>query len=201
MQKRQVVKHTATWDPSQAGAQYDPSQNANRDYANGAEGSYNQFIHGKYVGTGTIGPSVWSAMNSPTGGGSPGAGMFAAGGGDLRPGPDGKSTYRYDMGEKPNPDMHIYHNGDPKGDETNIDHEGKVRTGNHHGRGLKNSPKKLRSPYRSVIKTFLERAGMAADAITEVLDGITLDIPIFTYYDPTSIHHTEVNGIDISPHG
>ena len=111
--------------------------------------------------------------------------MFA--GGPLQPGPGG-SKYRYDMGEQPKPDMHIYHNGDPKGPETNINHEGKLRVGEHRGRILKEIPKKMKAAYRPIIKTFLERAGMAADAIEGVLDGLTLDIPVFSFYDPRLLY-------------
>ena len=103
--------------------------------------------------------------------------------GDFKAGPDGKSIYRTDMGEADGPDMHIYHNGDPHGPETNIDQNGKLRLGKHRGRELKELPKKLKKVYRPAIKTFLQRAGMAADAIEAALDGLTLDIPIF-YFDP-----------------
>ncbi len=113
-----------------------------------------------------------------------GGGLNMGAGGMLRPGPDGKSNFEYHMREQPDPDMHIYPDGNPKGDEININHEGKLRTGLHKGRELlKQIPKKLKSAYRPIIKTFLQRAGMAADAIEAALDDLTLDIPII-YFDP-----------------
>ena len=125
-----------------------------------------------------------------------GGGMIAAG--KLMPGPDG-SKFRYDMGEQPHPDMHIYHNGDPKGPETNIDHEGKLRIGTHHGRELKEIPKKMKTGYRSIIKTFLERAGVAAESIEGALDGLTLDIPVVSIFDYSATHRKYYRGIDVTP--
>ena len=46
-----------------------------RDYRNGVEGTYDQFINGKYAGTDTIGLSAWDQMNNCQSGASPGAGM------------------------------------------------------------------------------------------------------------------------------
>ena len=139
-------------------------------------------------------PSAWNGFGMG-GGMGPGLGGGASLG-MLLPGPKG-TTYRMHIGEQPTPDMHIYHNNG----ETNIDNKGKLRTGPHRGSELKELPKKLKSGYRPIIKTFLERAGVAADAIEEVLDGLTLDIPIVGYYDPTSLYHRESNGVDITPRG
>lgn len=121
--------------------------------------------------------------------------------GMILPGPDGKSTYEYHMGEQPKPDMHIWHKGNTDGPETNIDHNGKVRLERHHGRELKELPKKLKKVYRPIIRTFLERAGMAADAIGAALEDILGTVPIVVYYDSSSYYHREVNGVDVTPHG
>ena len=188
---------TMIYDPSKANAQYTGPSNW-PDYHNGVDGVYDFFKsdgHGGYVywGTDAIGPgSLIDAINNipmSSGTGSPSTGGMIAGG-QLQPGPDG-SKFRYDMGEQPKPDMHIYHNGDPKGPETNIDHKGRLRVGEHRGRILKEIPKKMRNAYRPIIRTFLERAGMAGEAIGEALDGLTLDIPIIGYYDPRLIYQNQ----------
>ncbi len=99
--------------------------------------------------------------------------------GAAQQGPKG-TTYRMDMGEKPKPDMHIYHSQG----ETNIDHEGKFRTGMHRGQELKPLPKNLQSAYRNIIKSFLQKAGLGAAAIGAALDGMSVDLGIVFIYDP-----------------
>ena len=67
------------------------------------------------------------------------------------------------------------------------------------GLGMRLSKTDGGAGYRSIIKTFLERAGMAAETIEGALDGLTLDIPIYGYYDPTLIHQKHQGGIDVMP--
>ena len=67
------------------------------------------------------------------------------------------------------------------------------------GLGMRLSKTDGGAGYRSIIKTFLERAGMAAETIEGALDGLTLDIPIYGYYDPTLIHQKHQGGIDVTP--
>ncbi len=163
----------------------------NQQFHEGDYGTYNEYGpngsgDGKlyYSGTLTVGPSALDTMMQGGMGlnmGHPGmgGGMIA---GDMQQGPKG-TTWRTDMGEADGPDMHIYHDGKLHGPETNIDQNGKLRTGPHHGQKLKALPNKLKKVYRPIIKTFLQRAGMAASAIEAALDGLTLDVPII-YFDP-----------------
>ena len=190
------------FDPSKAGTAPGAGPSAWGDFNSGDPGTYDFFSGGIYSHSVTISAALNAAFTSTSGpmmGAGPagmGGGMIAAG--KLMPGPDG-SKFRYDMGEQPHPDMHIYHNGDPKGPETNIDHEGKLRIGTHHGRELKEIPKKMKTGYRSIIKTFLERAGVAAESIEGALDGLTLDIPVVSIFDYSATHRKYYRGIDVTP--
>ena len=64
-------------DPSMSGIPFDGDDTTD-DYNNGVPGTYNRYVNGKYVGTATIGPSLWDKMNNPMAGGAP-AGMIAGG--------------------------------------------------------------------------------------------------------------------------
>ena len=173
------------FDPSKADQRWQKEWNdVSANYRNGIEGTYDDYVNGKYTGTEYVGPSFTSFLDSlpvyapPPG--SPGVGMIA---GNNQLGPKG-TLYRTDMKEPGGPDMHIYHDGDIHGPETNIDQSGRMRTGLHRGRLLKELPEKLREPYRPFIETFLKKCGMGAALIQDTLEGKVGDIPMVFFYTP-----------------
>jgi len=103
-------------------------------------------------------------------------------------GPKG-TTYRMDMGEKPKPDMHIYHSQG----ETNIDHLGRASTKIHRGQPTKPLPKNLRASYRPIIKSFLQKAGLGAAAIEAAIDGMSVDLGI-VFFNTHDAMYKDKNG-------
>jgi hypothetical protein len=122
---------------------------------------------------------------SGTGKGNPGNGSGAAPVlGVLKPLKGAKGyTVRVDMHEQPHPDAHIF-----KGNkEWNIDHNGNLREGLHHGKQLETEiPKKAGNAFQEFIKTFVNKVkalGAAAGEVGE--DGGLLDgIPVIIFGPP-----------------
>ena len=156
------------FDPSKFGTAPGAGPSAWGDYNNGDPGTYDFFSGGSYTHSVTISAALNAAFTSTSGpmmgGGGMGGGMFAAAPklSGSEAGPNG-TRYRMDFKEKPVPDMHIKHSGG----ETNVTHKGGYRRGIHRGQQLVPLPKKLRAPYRPIIKEFMKKAAQAIDGAGE----------------------------------